>query len=40
MYELKTSGVDEVNCELMRELTPFERKLIERHDVLEIRGKV
>ncbi len=30
----------EVFSDMMRELTSFEKKLVERQDVLEIRGKV
>lgn len=39
-YKARKTDADEVTTELMAELTRFEKKLIERQDVLEIRGKV
>jgi hypothetical protein len=37
---LRKKDCDEIAVELIRDLTPFERELLKRQEVVEIRGKV
>ena len=39
-YDHRIKGLDAVHPSIAEELTPFERKMVESHDLIEIRGKV
>lgn len=39
-YQARKKDADEIAVEMVGELTPFERELLKRQEVVEIRGKV
>ena len=39
-YDNRIKGIDSVHPSIAEELTPFERKMVESQDLIEIRGKV
>jgi hypothetical protein len=39
-FRSRTTGFDKVAEELVGELTQMEKKLVESHDIVELRGKV
>ena len=39
-YDHRIKGLDAVHPSIAEELTPFERKMVESQDLIEIRGKV
>lgn len=39
-YQTRKKDYDEIAVEIVGELTPFERELLKRQEVVEIRGKV